>query len=60
MITIDYASWGWPQWLMVAHVALSMWAGIYLHGETVRSNGCYKAVNLSLLVALLIFGGFFS
>ena len=60
MITIDYASWELPQWVMIAYVALSMLAAIYLHRETMRANLWYKAVNLSLLVTLLIGGGFFS
>ena len=61
MITIDYAMWGWAQWVMIALIAFEIIAAAVMHGSPRKPVhvGNY-IINSSLILILLIFGGFFS
>lgn len=63
MMVIDFLSWSWPQWIMVALITLNFCIVCTFHGSLKHSRKYdirWAIVNLAVLLPLLSFGGFFS
>lgn len=61
MITIDYANWGWPQWVLLGLEVLTLAGYISLHGTPRKNYSIGIGIaNFSVSMFLLICGGFFS
>jgi len=61
VLTINFAAWHWPQWVIVCLWAVSLIGSAYLHGE--QRTGTYSAVGtiISIMLAAVVLhaGGFF-
>lgn len=57
---IDFASFGWPQWLVLAWYVFSMAASASKSGQYVKVSGAGSIIVVILIVLTLTWGGFFS
>lgn len=59
-MSIEIADWGWPQWVYIILMVLTLVANISLHGkERPPYNGWAGLSGFLLSFILLAFGGFF-
>ena len=61
MLVINFAAWGWPQWVMLGTIALNLIMQAVLHGQPrAKFNVGWASLDMAFLVGLLIAGGYFA
>lgn len=61
MLVINFASWDWPQWLLLSLYATSLAFTAILHGKGRPDyNIGFTVVDIAICLGLLAAGGFFS
>jgi hypothetical protein len=56
---IDIASFGWPQWLILAWITVTLIGIAKNSGELIHVNAVRSIIIVLLIVVVLVWGGFF-
>lgn len=59
MITIDYATWGWPQWVVLGWLVTSILLNL-VNGNRLPLLRILIATEYVALLFVIYYGGFFS